>query len=205
VPAFPLICISAAVEGPSDGAVAERLIREVGATPGQIYIRGGKNELLRRVAAYNNAARFAPWLVLVDLDQDEDCAPSARERWLPAPFARMCFRVAVHAIEAWFLADRDNLARFLRVSLAQVPASPESIIDAKEEIVRIARNSRSGPIRQDIVPRVGSGRSVGPAYVSRLIEFATRHWCPRIAAAVSPSLARALVCLERLHRQTFEA
>jgi hypothetical protein len=32
-------------------------------------------QLLERLGGYNNAARFSPWLVLVDLDRDADCPP----------------------------------------------------------------------------------------------------------------------------------
>ncbi len=192
--------ISAAVEGPTDAAAASRLIRTVGAEPGQIYFRDGKPGLLRRSAAYNNAARFTPWLVLVDLDRDESCAPPARLKWLPAPAARMCFRVVVRAIEAWFLADRKNLAEFLRVGVSQIPTSPESIENPKTEMVRIAGRSRAGSLREDMVPRPASGRSIGAAYSSRLIEFASRHWSPKAAAQESESLSKALACLSRLHK-----
>ena len=34
----------------------------------------GKDGLLRNLDGYNRAARFSPWVVLVDLDHDADCA-----------------------------------------------------------------------------------------------------------------------------------
>jgi hypothetical protein len=49
-----------------------------------------------------------------------------------------------------------------------------------------------------MVPRPASGRSVGPAYASRLIEFARSAWRPEIAAERSESLRRAIASLERL-------
>lgn len=192
--------VSAAVEGPTDAAAAERLILEVGAQPGPIYIRDGKTELLRRAGAYDNAAKFSPWLVLVDLDHDEDCAPPARNRWLPNPAPRMCFRVVVREIESWFLADRANLAQFLRIPVGRIPAAPEQIDHPKHEMIRAARNSRSRAIRADIIPRAGSGRETGPAYSSRMIEFAQTRWSPSMAARSAPSLARAITCLQRACR-----
>ena len=70
--------ISAAVEGYTDEAVVRRLIRHVGAEPGPVYRRKGKPDLRSRVEGYNRAARRAPWLILVDLDQDAPCAPPLR-------------------------------------------------------------------------------------------------------------------------------
>jgi hypothetical protein len=52
-----------------------------------------------------------------------------------------------------------------------------------------------------MIPREGSGRAVGPAYTSRLIEYVETAWRPREAAQRSESLRRALVCLERLVRK----
>ena len=46
-----------------------------------------------------------------------------------------------------------------------------------------------------MVPRPGSGRLVGPAYASRLIEYAEAHWRPEVAGQCTDSLRR---CRERL-------
>jgi hypothetical protein len=67
--------------------------------------------------------------------------------------------------------------------------------DPKRAMVEVAGHSRRREIRQDMVPRRGSGSSVGPAYTSRLIEFAQAHWRPETAARASDSLRR---CLARL-------
>jgi hypothetical protein len=109
----------------------------------------------------------------------------------------MCFRVAVRAVEAWLLADRESLAGFLRVSPSRVPPDPESLDEPKQAMVNLARQSRSRAVQEDMVPRPGSGRSVGPAYASRLIEFAQSTWRPEIAATRSDSLRR---CCERLRQ-----
>jgi hypothetical protein len=83
----------------------------------------------------------------------------------------MCFRVAVRETEAWLLADRERLARFLGISTSRIPLDPEAMDDPKSLMVDLARHSRRREIREDMIPRSGSGRNVGPAYVSRLIEF----------------------------------
>ena len=193
------IIVSAAVEGPTDEAVLRRLIGEAGAQPGAVYGKKGKHHLLNRLAGYNNAARLRPWAVLVDLDQDADCAPPAKAKWLSSPAKLMCFSIAVRQVEAWLLADAKGLAEFLSVSASRIPANPEALANPKGEMIRLARRSRRRAIRIDMVPREGSGRIEGPAYASRLIEFACAHWRPKVAAGRADSLRR---CLHRLERLT---
>ncbi len=190
--------ISAAVEGKLDEAVAQKLIRHAGALPGTIYGKRGKQALKARMRGYIHAARHAPWLVLVDLDCDHDCAPPLRQAWVTAGGLQLCFRVAVRQVEAWLMADAERLASFLQVPRAVITATPEVLVDSKAEMVDVARRSRRRDIREDMVPREGSGRPVGPAYSSRLIELAETDWRPSIAAARSESLRGAIACLERL-------
>jgi hypothetical protein len=104
-----------------------------------VYGRKGKRFLLQSINGYNNAARYAPWIVLVDLDRDCDCAPPCVQKWLATPSARMCFRVAVRAIEAWLLADRERLAQLLGVSVAWLPTNPDYLEDPKRELIDLAR------------------------------------------------------------------
>ncbi|GIX46048.1 MAG: hypothetical protein KatS3mg131_0259 [Candidatus Tectimicrobiota bacterium] len=194
------LVITAAVEGIVDEAVVRRLVQHVGAIPGAIYGRNGKQSLRRKIHGYNNAAQHSPWVILVDLDQEAECAPPLRAAWLARPAPWLCFRIAVRKVEAWLLADRRGIASFLRVALRKVPVDPESLTDPKQTMVNLAGQSRNREIREDMVPRPGSGRSIGPAYSSRLIEFATKHWCPEKAAAHCESLRRAIACLERLKK-----
>lgn len=193
--------ISAAVEGIVDEAVVRRLISLAGATPGTVYGKRGKLWLRQKIRSFNNAARWAAWVVLVDLDHDYDCAPPLRAEWLPQPAQHLCFRVAVREIEAWFLSDAESLAGFLRVSRNRIPADPERLDHPKAVLVDLARSSRQKAIRDDMVPRKGSGRQVGPAYASRLIEFASSSWRPEVAAQRSDSLTRAIGCLKRMAAQ----
>jgi len=190
--------ISAAVEGATDEAVVRRPIRHVGAEPGHVYGRNGKPDLRSRVAGYDHAARPAPWLIPVDLDQDAPCAaPSCRD-WVPNPAPHLCFRVAVRAMEAWIMADAGELAAFLAVPKAGVPADPEDEDVPKRTLVNHARRSRRPAIVRDMVPREGAGRDVGPAYASRTVAFACHHWRPGVAAERSDGLRRAMSCLRRL-------
>ena len=125
------VAISAAVEGIVDEAVARTLILFAGGSPGPVYGKQGKPFLQQRICGYNTAAQHAPWIVLVDLDTDHNCAPMLCVSWLPQLASRLCFRVAVRAVEAWLLADAERIAAFLRISRSKVPADPESLDNPK--------------------------------------------------------------------------
>jgi hypothetical protein len=201
VPVLTPIVISSAVEGAVDEAVVKRLIIEAGGEIGPIYGKRGKSLLRQRVNGYNNAAHYHPWIVLIDLNQDADCPPPLKAHWLPNPGPFMCFRIAVREIEAWLLADRERFASFFRVPLSDVPTDPELLDDPKEVVIELSRRSQSRDIRLDMVPRTGSGRKIGPAYVSRLIEFVSdpqKGWRPERAARSSDSLNRSLTRIREL-------
>jgi hypothetical protein len=193
-----VVVVSAAVEGLVDQAVVQKLIVHAGGLPGPVYGKTGKPALRKHVAGYNSAARRAPWLVLVDLNGEHECAPPLRQAWVPNPAPHLCFRVAVRAVEAWLMADREGLARFLRIPAQRAPRQPETLPDPKKTLVDLARRSRLRDIREDMVPREGSGRAVGPAYTSRVTEYVGSEWRPDVAASHADRLRRAIDCLERL-------
>jgi hypothetical protein len=106
----------------------------------------------------------------------------------------------VRAVEAWLLADRERLAHFLGIQLSHVPTNPEAVDDPKRTVIELAERSRRRGIREDMVPRPGSGRTQGPAYTSRMIEFAMDEragWRPDVAGSSSASLCR---CLRSIHQ-----
>jgi hypothetical protein len=195
------VVISAAVEGLVDEAVVRKVIACAGGQAGSVYGTKGKPALRKGINGFNHAARHARWVVLVDLNSDKACAPALRQCWLPAPAPLLCFRIAVRQVEAWLMADGDTLAQYLRVARSAIPRDPETLVNAKTEMVNLARCSKRRDIRTDMLPRKGSGRAVGPAYTSRLIEYVQTAWRPREAAQRSDSLRRALACLERLVRE----
>ena len=195
------VIISGAVEGMLDEAVLRRLMKKMGAMAGPIYGKNGKSFLLQKVNAYNQAARFAPWVILIDLDHDADCAPPFLQSCLPNPAPYMSFRVAVREIEAWLLADREHLAKFLSVGVSRIPHDPENLNNPKSTMVEIARHSRRRDVRENMVPRADSGRKIGPAYTSLLIEFVRdpeHGWRPHVAAKSSDSLNRCMLRLDQL-------
>jgi hypothetical protein len=192
------VTVSCAVEGTVDEAVVRKVVAEAGLDVGTVYGRQGKQFLLQRVDGWNRAAGRGLWLVLVDLDQDYDCAPPALQAWLPRRASGMNLRVAVRSVEAWLLADRDRFARFIGVSRTLIPRNPEVDPDPKRTVVGLASRSHKTRMREDLVPRPRSGRSEGELYVSRMIEYVHTHWRPRIAAETAHSLRRCLGRLDRL-------
>jgi hypothetical protein len=201
VPSGARPVVTGAVEGDLDEALLRRILDHVGMSLLAVYGRKGKRFLLQSINGYNNAARYAPWIVLVDLDRDCDCAPPCVQKWLATPSARMCFRVAVRAIEAWLLADRERLAQLLGISVAWLPTNPDCLDDPKRELINLARRSRRRAVRDDLVPRQGSGRSVGPLYTTRMIQFLqdeTAGWRLDHALRVSKSLERCVLRLRNL-------
>jgi hypothetical protein len=190
--------ISGAVEGILDEAVLRRLVEWIGHEMIYVYPVGGKPQLDQRLSGYNEAAKHSPWCVLRDLDTDAACPAELVTRLLPEPAPAMCFRIVVRAVEAWLMADRQRMASFLSVSRAAIPVSPEDSRDPKEVLVNAARRSNKTAVQSGIVPRPGSGRSVGAGYTSLMIEYVRTRWRPGIAAESSESLRRCIACLRGL-------
>ncbi len=193
--------IYGAVEGATDRSVLERLITHIGAQSGTIYVKNGKQNLVPQVKGYNYAARQTHFVVLIDLDHDALCAGEYIQSLLPEPAKYMCCRIIVRAVEAWLLADRERVAEYFSVPLTRIPLNPETLERPKRAFVDVAHHSRQGAIREDMVPREGSGIEVGPAYSSRLIEFVRDEkngWRPEVASESARSLQKCLARLQQL-------
>jgi len=185
------------VEGDLDKAVLERILIKLGIEVGRRYVLQGKDNIKRNLLQYNHAARYGNWVVLVDLNQDAECPPLLLSKWLPNRNPSLQLRVAVPEVEAWLLADRRGMARFLKVPEQRLPLMPEREVDPKRTLINIARHSRNRSIREDIVPAVGSTARQGKGYTSRLIDFVVNYWNPERAARISPSLKHTLNSLSR--------
>lgn len=190
--------IPIAVEGDLDQEVIVRLFRHVGLLPSDVHGKRGRTHLKERISGYNNSAQYRPWVVLVDLETDYDCAPILSAQWLDVPARYMHLRVVVQSIESWLMADRERMSGFLGVSINRLPTQPDLINNPKRLLVDLARRSRRREISEGLVPRVGSGRKVGPEYNSLLSKFVNDQengWRPDVGLAYSDSLAR---CVQRL-------
>ncbi len=165
------------------------------------YSRGGFGYLRKTIRGFNNAARAAPFVVLVDLDQAE-CPPCLVADWLQcSKHPNLVFRVAVREVEAWLLAHREAFAKYLGVAASKIPLTPDVLSDPKQFLVNLARRCRSRTLREAIVPRPGSTAVVGPDYNGALIEFVEQSWNADAAAANSASLRRAIAALAQFQFQ----
>jgi hypothetical protein len=154
--------------------------------------KNGREYVRSRARELNRTAHSIPVLVVVDLDRPVPCPADLIESWLPSPRAPMLlFRLAVMEIEAWVMADRVSFAKFMSVALHRVPANPDAVLQPKELIVSLAKQSKSKDIREDLAPSIGDTRRVGPAFNARLTAYVADSWNPAAAAASSPSLRRA--------------
>ena len=185
--AAPVPCL---VEGTLDEAVVRKMLDISSLIAGSFYLES-LPAFRTRLKAYNRAAQHSTWFALCDLD-DDDCAPARVQSYLPDRAVGMCFRVAVTAVEAWLLADRANMARFLCVSGDMIDPQPEQLAAPKSHLVSLARRSRSRAIREGLVPAAGDSRRVGPEYTLPMSEFVRERWCPQRAAERSPSLRGAM-------------
>ena len=201
------ISINAVVEGSLDEAVVRRLTQYAGIDLGLILGKKGKSYILEKIAGLNSAAgKFLPWFVLLDLDNDEDCAPPAARKWLPSPSQYLCFRIAVREVETWLLADREKFSDYLGVDRSSIPDNPEIIPDPKGFVVNLAKSSKRRDVRDLIVPTIESGRKEGRAYTSILSEFVqgvkqAGAWRPDIASNHSDSLRRCIKSLEDMRER----
>jgi hypothetical protein len=97
------------------------------------------------------------------------------------------------------MADRERFADFLGVSKNLIPDQIDIIPDPKKLLLQLASKSRNRDLRNDIVPRPGDKRKIGPDYNGRLGEFVQSSWRANVAYAHSPSLARAWKTLIAFH------
>ncbi|MGA2001534.1 MAG: hypothetical protein ABSG52_16235 [Terriglobales bacterium] len=183
-----------AVEDAVSEAVVRRLLdivnRDYAART--IYNRGGFGYLKKNIIGFNNAAKGTPFLVLTDLDASP-CPSALIANWLPHPKRHnLLLRVAVKEVEAWLLADRYGISKYLGIRTEEVPANPESLADAKKSLVQLACKSPRKEIKRDICPPAGSTRQVGPNYTGQLTLFIVRYWDPNAAKINALSLDRTI-------------
>jgi hypothetical protein len=191
-----------AVEGDLDAAVYRRIVSDCSGSVGLEHGRQGRSYILQNIARWVSIART--YATVVTWDADGNCVRQEVQRLrqqggLPLPKS-MVLSVAVNAVEAWLLADRAGIQRFLGVRLAQVPRLPERTRDPKQAMLALVRKSRRKALVRDMAGAAGQGQ--GPLYTARLVEFALRTWNLDEAAVLSASLARARDRIRALLSQT---
>jgi hypothetical protein len=196
------VAVAIAGEGPLDLAILRRLLGDAGLVADHEiwggWGRGGKNGMEPRLPQWAAGAALGHVVVVLrDLDDDAPCAPMLRERLMPEMPPTMLLRIAVHAAEAWLIADRYRLARWLDTDPGLLPEDPEAAPRPKDIVIAAAEASRSALVRAGVPPGSG-GRRQGPDYNPTLIGFVHGPWQPVLAARHSPSLHRTLAAIETL-------
>lgn len=187
------------VEGNLDESAGRRVAEKAGFSVSVTYGRRGIGYIRTKIAGFNRAASAQPILALADLmDTGMDCPPEVVEAWLPHRNEMMLLRVVVREIESWLLADRPNLAEFLKIPAEKIPLAPEELSDPKETLINLARKSRSASIRRTLVPAEGSTAREGPGYTSEMERFVRSRWDLEAAQEHAPSLERCLRSLKAL-------
>ena len=170
-------------------AVGRRLIAE--AKPLTVYREEngrGFGTLKKKVGNYQKMSTLGfPVLMLTDLDA-YPCAAHLKHEWLKQDSTDdFLFRVCVREVEAWLLGDGVGVANLLRIRRSLVPTNPETLMDPKAELIRLAQKAPAR-IRKAITP-IGTA-SIGPGYNEVLEPFIAENWSPEIAAGNCPSLHR---------------
>ncbi len=158
----------------------------------------GKENLKKKIKSYHNMAyKNLPSLVITDLDTDE-CAPKLINDWLGyRPHEKFLFRIAVKEIEAWLLADREAISKFLGVKKNKIPFYPENLDDPKQTLINLARYGKK-QIKDELVPHENSTATIGPGYNNKLSEYIHVLWNLNRAAKNSDSLARTIESIKSL-------
>jgi hypothetical protein len=180
-------------EGPSDAAIARRLIEHCGVAPGNSYSRPpyGKNDLDRRLRGLNAGAPYGnPVLVL--RDADGACPAVLATSLLAARSHRLLLRICVPTADAWLVADRAGYAAACGVPQALLPDAPEACGDVKQIILGLAASRPSSSLGRFFQAK----RRVATPDWSSLgawhAHFARDRWDPAAAASRAPSLRRAM-------------
>lgn len=189
----------AVVEGHMEALIAQRLAAHYGFSFHSIVDKRGGGKFWEDIARFDEAARnIGPVLGLVDLET-ANCAPElivANLGRMPHP--NFALRIAVRMTESWLLADRAGIANYLGVNVRQVPVDPEADADPKLRLVNLARKSRRREVRERIVPSDDQvGGKVGREFLPAMQAFIREHWDIEAAAAVAPSLRRAMAAVAR--------
>jgi len=128
------------VEEPSAVAFVRKIADKLGILV-KIIVAKGKERLKKKMEAYAGLLSDCEKTIAL---VDSHCSdPLEVERdFRVVSGVEVC--VVVHAIESWLLADREALAKSLRVSQVKTPRNPESLCKPEEELGKLfERNGKT--------------------------------------------------------------
>lgn len=166
-------------------------------------ITGGYSRIEEKADIFLNMARAGIYtFIITDLD-NRKCAGMMLREWFSIPTPQpislpkeVVFRIAVREAESWILADRETWAKYIKIPVANWSRSPDQLADPKQHLLNVVRNKGRKKVHKEMLPH-GTAH-IGPRYNDVLCEFIAQRWSPTRAAALSPSLKRAIDALGRL-------
>lgn len=193
-----MVWIVLATEDEISECVGRQLAAEAGLEVGQALRKGGNGYLRSRINNFCEMAARQPVLLITDLDQFR-CPSRLMHDWFGrrAKPDELIFRVAVHEIESWLLADHEAFRSLLGRRSSKLPPSPDLLPDPKNVLLDLARRAIRD-VRDDLVAENGAIARQGLGYNSRLSAWIEDAWEPARAAQRSPSLAKARLRLHEL-------
>jgi hypothetical protein len=150
-------------------------------------------------------ARRQPVLLITDLDRSP-CPATLIAEWSRQMRRSdgLLFRVAVHEIESWLLADHEAIGTLLGGRRRKLPDRPDAIADPKRALLDLAA-AAPRRIRANLRAEVGAIAAQGLGYNRTLVEWVHRTWSPELASSRSESLYRTRLRIRELADRAAQA
>lgn len=162
--------------------------------------RQGCGYLTSNLPKFNAIANSHYVLLILDLDNRNSSNEyrSELEEQINNRADKFKIVIPVREIESWFLADREGLSNFLCISKDKIDRDPESLLDPKEKIINLAKQSRDSNIKKGIPPKNGAAAKVGLSYNTLLTTYIREHWNINRAIELSASLRETIDFIDEI-------
>ncbi len=160
----------------------------------------GCGYLTSNLDKFNALANSHYVLLVLDLDNKNDLQEFKNniEGQIRNKDEKLKIIVPVREVESWLLADREGLSKFLAVSKDKIDREPELLLDPKEKIINLARQSRDSNIKKGIPPKQGAAAKMGLSYNTLLSSFIREHWDISRAFELSQSLRETISFIDEI-------
>lgn len=182
-------------------AAARKIVSILGLQVGKTIIKKGITAIDKSMQQIISWSKREYVLLLVDFDRPSrkyPCPVARINGWFqdsPCP-EKLFARLAVNEVEAWLLADDDNMKKFLGVKSIKV-RNADDIANPKKYLIELA-SKRNKFFKIGFIKRGKDGIDRGVAYNKILSEWIESEWSPCNASLHSPSLKRAIKRLQDL-------
>jgi len=163
-----------------------------------VYRRNGNRYIIANINHFNEDADNIPYFILTDLDY-WPCPPGLMDEWLDdEKHPNLIFRIAVHSVESWLMADFDNFSHFFRIPNEEMRRDLEEIIEPQKYLLFLIDKYSTKEFKDAMLPKKGA--KIGRQYNAYLTEFINKRWNYHYAERYSKSLRHALraICLFRI-------